>query len=176
MVITVATEVVMTSTRDSQPQCCCERREQHTALGNEEPLELVGRDKKNRELDTPEDEMADHALSGDANALWDVVRDVEVRGPDRSDDLGHGSGARVGLDGMPEQGGDGTDDDSEPGEVPAEGGTDGNGVWGVEPSADHTVEHEGNGAHQATEDDADDSLTPREVSQSSNKMGWRCGY
>lgn len=53
-----------------------ERR--RTALGHKEPLQLVGWDQQNGELDRPEDEMADHALGRDADALRDGVGDVKV--------------------------------------------------------------------------------------------------
>ncbi len=96
----------------------------------------------------------------DADALGDVVRDVEVGRPDGTDDLGHGGGASIRLDGMPEECGDGSGDDGEAREVPAEGGPHGHGEGDVKTGADHAVEDQGNGADQAAEDDADNSLTP----------------
>jgi len=132
-----------------------------TALGNEEPLELVGRDEEDRELNTPEDEMADHALGGDANALRDVVGDVEIGGPDGADYLSHSGRSSIRLYGVPKQGSDGTNDDGEPREVPAERGTDGDRVGDVEASTNHAVENERDGADQAAKDDADNGLAPQ---------------
>ena len=61
-----------------------------TGLEDEEPLELVRGDEQDGELNAPEDQVADHALGRDTDALGDVVRDVKVRGPDGADDLSHG--------------------------------------------------------------------------------------
>jgi hypothetical protein len=133
----------------------------HTALGNKEPLELVGWDEQNGELQGPEEQVADHPLCGDADALRDVVGDVEVGGPDGTDDLSHGRRPSVCLDGVPEQGGDGTSDNGESREVPAERSTSGNGEGDVEPGANDTVEDERDSAGQTTEDDAYDCLAPR---------------
>ena len=136
-----------------------------TALGHKEPLELVGGNQQNRELDCPENQVADHALGGDADALRDVVGDVQIGRPDGSDDLGHGGGSSIGLDGMPEERGDGTDDDSEATGVEAEAGPHGHGEGNVQPGADHSVEDKRDRAGQAAKDDADDSLTPNEKSE-----------
>ena len=61
---------------------------------------------------------------------------------------------------MPEEGCDGSGDDGEAGEVPAEGGAHGHGEGDVETSTDHAVEDQGDGADQTAKDDADDSLAP----------------
>ena len=47
-----------------------------TKLEDEEPLEFVWWGQKNWELDRPEDQVADHLLSRDANRFGDMVRDV----------------------------------------------------------------------------------------------------
>lgn len=101
------------------------------------------RDEENGELDGPEDKMADHALGRDADTIWDMIRDVEVRGPDGANDLCHGRRAGVCLNGMPEQRRDGTGDNGKAREVPAERGADGNGIGDMQASTDHTVQHEG---------------------------------
>ena len=137
-----------------------EYKTKRTGLEDEKPLELVRRDEQDRELDAPEDQVADHALGRDTDALGDVVRDVQVGRPDGTDDLRHGRRARVGLDGMPEEGCDSSGDDGEAGEVPAEGGAHGHGEGDMETSTDHAVEDQGNGADQTAKDDADDSLAP----------------
>lgn len=161
MVMTVATEVVTTSTMSYQPMMTGGKQtSRRTALGNEEPLELVGRDEEDGKLDTPKDQVADHALGCDADALRDMVRDVKVGWPDGPDDLGHGSRAGVGLDSMPEKGRDGTSDNGESREVPSERRTNGDWVGNVEPSTDHTVEDQRYGADQASKDDADNGLAP----------------
>jgi hypothetical protein len=81
--------------------------------------------KQERELHAPEDKVGNHLLGCNADGFRDVVRDVEVRGPDGADTLGHGSRTRVGLDGVPEEGGGHADYDGEFGEVPLYGVRDG---------------------------------------------------
>lgn len=108
--------------------------------------------------------MADHLLRRDPHRLRYVVRNVQIRGPDRTDDLRHGRGAGVRLDGVPEEGGDGAGDDGELGEMPAEGGAHGDGEGDVQAGADGSVEDEGDSTDEAAEDDADDGLAPGIVS------------
>ena len=109
--------------------------------------------------------MGDHLLGRDADGLWNVVGDVEIRWPDCADALSHGSRSGVGLNSVPEECSDHTDDDGEAGEVPTEGGAHCDGEGNVEASTDHTVEDEGNGAADGSEDDTVDGLAPRDVNK-----------
>ena len=121
----------------------------------------MGRDEQNGELHHPEDQVADHLLRSNADAIGDVVRDVEVRWPDGPDDLSHSCGASVCLDGVPEESRDGSRDNCEAGEVPATGSPHCNRERDVESGTDDAVEDEWHGAHKTTEDDTDNSFAPR---------------
>ena len=118
------------------------------------------RDKQDRELHTPKDQMADHALRSDTHTFRNVVGDIKVRRPNRADDLCHGGRPGVGLNSVPEEGSDGTSDDGEAREVPAKGCTHGNGKRDVELGADHAVEDKRDSADQTAKDDAHHRLTP----------------
>ena len=72
-----------------------------TNFEDEEPLEFVWGCKQDRELNRPEDEMADHLLSGNADRFWNVVGNIKVRWPDCTDTLGHCSRSGVCLNSMP---------------------------------------------------------------------------
>jgi hypothetical protein len=104
--------------------------------------------------------MGDHLLGGDPNGFRDVVWDVEIGWPNRSDTLGHGCASGVGLDSMPEEGGYETNYDGEAAEVPSERGAHGNGEGYVKAGADDTIEDEGDSAYYAAEYDAIDGFSP----------------
>ena len=92
----------------------------HTKLEDEEPLQLVRRRKKNRELDRPKDQVANHLLRSNANRFRDMVGDVKIRRPDSSDTLSHCGGASIRLNGVPEEGSYHTGHDGEARKVPSE--------------------------------------------------------
>lgn len=121
-----------------------------TDFGYKEPLELVRRDEQDRELHHPKDEVADHLLRRETDRLGYVVRNVEIRRPDGTDHLRHGSRAGIGLDSMPEECSHGTSDDGKPGKVPTEGGTSRDRIGNMKSGANETVEDEGNRAHETT--------------------------
>lgn len=102
----------------------------------------MGWGEQNRELNGPEDQVTDHLLGGDADRRGDVVGNVKIRWPDRSDHLGDSSGASVCLNGVPEKSGGHTSDDSKFGEVPTERRAHGDGERDMETSSKHTVQHE----------------------------------
>lgn len=54
------------------------------------------------ELDAPEDEMRHHLLRRDADGGRNMVRDVQVAGPDGSYALCHRCRASIGLNSVPE--------------------------------------------------------------------------
>lgn len=130
----------------------------HTKLENEEPLQLVRRSEKNRELNRPENQMANHLLGGDTNTVWDVVGNIEVAGPDRSDHLRDGSRPSVGLNGVPEESCGHPGDDCESRKVPSERGSNCHWERNMETSSHDTVQDQRYGTAKRTEDDADDGL------------------
>ena len=123
----------------------------------------MGRGEQDWKLDRPEDKVADHLLGRDADGLWDVVGDIEVRRPNCADALSHGCGSGIGLNGMPKERSNHADNDGEAGKVPSEGGAHGDREGNVEASADNTVEDEGYCAADRSKDDAVYSLAPVKV-------------
>jgi hypothetical protein len=110
--------------------------------------------KKDRKLNSPKDKMADHLLGSNANRFRDVIGDIQIRGPNRSDHLGHCSGASISLDGVPEQGSDHTDDHSETGEVPPERRSQGDGEGNMELCSNTAIENKWYSADKTAENDA----------------------
>lgn len=131
-----------------------------TDLGHEEPLELVGRNQENGKLNEPKDQVAEHLLRRHTNAFGYGVGNVQVGGPDGADHLGHGGRAGIRLNGVPEEGGDGSSDDGKLGEVPSKRGSGGDGVRDVQTSSDEAVEDEGDGADKTAEYDGDNGFSP----------------
>lgn len=125
------------------------------------------RGEKNWELDGPKDEVADHLLGRDADGLRDVVGDVEIRWPNCADALSHGCGSGVGLNGVPKECSNHTDNNGEAGKVPSEGRAHCDREGNVETSTHNTVENEGNCAADGSKDDTVDSLAPIGVTERS---------
>lgn len=127
---------------------------QLTSLEDEEPLKFVWGREKDRKLDSPKDEMAKHLLGCNADSFGNVIGDIQIRGPNRSDHLSHSSGTSISLDGVPEQGSNHTDDDSETGKVPSKRRSQGDGEGNMEFCSNTAIENKGYGADKAAEDDA----------------------
>lgn len=83
---------------------CSAHSQDHHGFEDEEPLEFVRRDEEDWELNAPEDEVRQHLLRRDACRFGEVVRDVEIARPDRSDHLRQGCGTGICLNSMPEEG------------------------------------------------------------------------
>jgi hypothetical protein len=120
----------------------------------------VGWDQENGELHSPEYEMTDHLLGGDSNGFRDVIWDVKIRRPNGSNDLSHCCGTGVGLDCVPEERGDGTNNNGESREIPPKGCTHRNGERNMESGTDHTIEDQRDSAYQAAKNDTDNRLSP----------------
>lgn len=73
------------------------------------------------ELNTPENEVRDHLLRCYADRFRDVVGDIEKAWPDGSNDLSHGRGTGVGLNGVPEESRYHTHYDGESRKIPPKG-------------------------------------------------------
>ena len=65
-------------------------RKDNDRLEHKEPAQFMGGNEQDRKLHTPEEEVGYHLLRSNASGLGQVVRDVEIRGPDSSDHLSHG--------------------------------------------------------------------------------------
>ena len=81
----------------------CANHEDHNCLCDKEPFQLVRRCQQDRELDRPEDEVGEELLAGNSCALGQVIRQIQVRWPNGTDDLSHGSRTGVCLNSMPKE-------------------------------------------------------------------------
>lgn len=111
-------------------------------------------------MNRPEDEVANHLLGSDANTFRYMIWDVQIRGPYRANTLGHRRGSGVGLNGVPEEGSDHTNDDGEAGEVPSKGGPHCNRERHMKTSTNNTIEYERDGTANGSKDDTVHSLAP----------------
>lgn len=172
MVMTVATQVIVTTTVEKLAMTVfCVGISALTKLKDEEPLKLMWRSKQDRKLDRPEDDMADHLLSGDPNRCRDMVGDVKIGRPDSTNALSHCCRSSVGLNSMPEERSSHSYDDGETSEVPAEGRLHSHGEGYVKTGSKNTVQDQWHSAAKTSEDDADNGLTPSQPNSENGRRG-----
>lgn len=78
MVMTVATQVMVTTTVTGQWRIAHYQAFGLTELEDEQRLKFVWRRKQDGELYRPKDDMADHLLGSNADRVWDMFRDIEI--------------------------------------------------------------------------------------------------
>lgn len=128
----------------------------------------MGGNQQNWELDRPEDDMANHLLGSYTYTLGYGVGNIEVRGPNCANHLGHGRRTSVGLDRMPEECSNGSNDHSEPRKVESHRRSHCDREGNMQACADHTIEDQWHCAHKTAENDADHCLTPNYFVSTSN--------
>ncbi len=120
-------------------------------------------DQEQRELDDPEQEVAAHALRGDARRLREAVGNVGVRRRDGGEHDGEALGAVGALNTQPEHGQDGTADDAEVTKVESKGPGGEDGEGDMQLGTDGTVQDHGYGDAESTDNHDGESFPPREA-------------